>query len=101
MVVGLAVLFVGKEAPRLVRELFEQKTLAYAPDTVEIRLGYWPGKMGFASTSADVQKMAGDAFSDIKSSPFFSVSILGNICVANWQACSTYVSCMPSPPPPL
>ena len=67
MAVGLAVLYVGKEASRLVRELLEQtETPGYAPDTVEIRLAYWPGKMGF--TGADVQKKAGAAFGDIKSS---------------------------------
>ena len=84
MVVGLAVLFAGKEARRLTRELFEQKTPGYAPDTVEIKLGYWPGRTGDASTGADVQKMASDTFNDIKSSPFFSVSM--GVCVTKLAA---------------
>lgn len=68
MVVGMAVLFAEREVHRLF--LGRSKQQLYAPNTVEIRLGYWPGKNG--SSSVDVQKMADGAFNEIMKSPFFS-----------------------------
>ena len=84
VVAGIVILFMGRQVPRLIRKLFEQKTLAYAPDTVEIRLEYWPGKneIGTEKQKEDVQTKAGDAFNNVKKnvSPV-SVGDLGGMCI--------------------
>lgn len=76
---GIAILFLKKELHRLVRKLVDGEgnggAWAYAVDTLEITLSYWPGTSHFEAVDVvmeadSVRKNAKQLFKDIQSEIF-------------------------------